>query len=553
MAWAGPLVFVPLVPAVAYAWWFGPGVVRIVRLRRLPRFGGALLVFCLVGALVHVAATANPPAPLSSTAMPPAGIEVSPSDGTNLLGPGFGRTLQGHAYGRYVVAWGSRRDRGFWQVPRYEPATDAEVDRIRGGDSVLLRAGVPYTISFYVRDPVPEGAFAVVFRTPSQPIAVEPQVEAVGDGLWRVHATWEPPAPTELVHAFEVSRFAGTWRFLTIGWVQLEEGPAPSTYHRPHADSPTAFVARVRGGLVWWLGTGLLGVVTLAGMGATLERVSGRTAAVALVVGLALQLAASLVLGSGVRAAGLAAHPNLLGHGSVMGGLVAAMLGPPLVGAAGLAVAGGLVASSGSRSAFLVWVVVVLGAAAFWWFGRRRSRSRRRAWWVGGLVALSIATVLAVSPRLGGGTFESIVASEDANVARRLAIWGVALDAVRQHPWAGVGQGRFGDWLALTRPLGSEAPRALHAHNALLHLAAESGIPGAAAFLVLLGWLAVAAWRHRRFAVIGFLAALLALNAVDYTVFSGLVFLPLLLAMRLVRSPPERNGIRGTPRTPSEA
>jgi hypothetical protein len=44
--------------------------------------------------------------------------------------------------------------------------------------------------------------------------------------------------------------------------------------------------------------------------------------------------------------------------------------------------------------------------------------------------------------------------------------------------------------------------------------------------------------------VLALLGALLALNAVDYTLFSGLVFLPFLLAMALV-------GSRNAPRAPA--
>ncbi|HZR25946.1 MAG TPA: O-antigen ligase family protein [Vicinamibacterales bacterium] len=55
----------------------------------------------------------------------------------------------------------------------------------------------------------------------------------------------------------------------------------------------------------------------------------------------------------------------------------------------------------------------------------------------------------------------------------RLDIWRRAIASIGQHPWLGVGPGRYQD------------ARSTHAHNMPLHIAAELGIPGSLAFLAI--------------------------------------------------------------------
>jgi putative inorganic carbon (HCO3(-)) transporter len=84
----------------------------------------------------------------------------------------------------------------------------------------------------------------------------------------------------------------------------------------------------------------------------------------------------------------------------------------------------------------------------------------------------------------------------DANwaVIERMAHWQAAVGMFTDHPWLGVGIGNYpvaypqyavGRW---RDPLG-------HAHNYYLNIAAEAGIVGLGAYLLLFGTCFVVAWR----------------------------------------------------------
>ena len=80
--------------------------------------------------------------------------------------------------------------------------------------------------------------------------------------------------------------------------------------------------------------------------------------------------------------------------------------------------------------------------------------------------------------------------------ASRFGIWADTLALIRAQPWAGVGFGEFNfAWSLSEMP---QRPVAFfdHAHNLPLHLAAELGLPLAAAVMALLCWGLVAAWRR---------------------------------------------------------
>ncbi len=80
--------------------------------------------------------------------------------------------------------------------------------------------------------------------------------------------------------------------------------------------------------------------------------------------------------------------------------------------------------------------------------------------------------------------------------ASRFGIWADTLALIRAQPWTGVGFGEFNfAWSLSVMP---QRPGAFfdHAHNLPLHLAAELGLPLAAAVMALLLWGLVAAWRR---------------------------------------------------------
>jgi O-antigen ligase len=77
--------------------------------------------------------------------------------------------------------------------------------------------------------------------------------------------------------------------------------------------------------------------------------------------------------------------------------------------------------------------------------------------------------------------------SMDAEV--RWQVWSGTLAMVRAHPWFGVGAGNYADGLRATHLSRFDVG---HAHNMLLHIAAESGVPAMLAF----AWLWAAIFRN---------------------------------------------------------
>jgi hypothetical protein len=90
----------------------------------------------------------------------------------------------------------------------------------------------------------------------------------------------------------------------------------------------------------------------------------------------------------------------------------------------------------------------------------------------------------------------------DANFAvlERVAHWQAAYEMWRENPWLGVGIGNYEPaYAAHALPLW---PLALgHAHNYYLNIAAEAGVLGLAAYLLLWGAALVAAWKATRRAI----------------------------------------------------
>jgi O-antigen ligase len=69
--------------------------------------------------------------------------------------------------------------------------------------------------------------------------------------------------------------------------------------------------------------------------------------------------------------------------------------------------------------------------------------------------------------------------------AGRIAIYRANLDIVRDHPWLGLGFGRYAKAARPYYDAHPDADRRSHAHNNYLHIAAESGLIGLAAFVLL--------------------------------------------------------------------
>lgn len=142
--------------------------------------------------------------------------------------------------------------------------------------------------------------------------------------------------------------------------------------------------------------------------------------------------------------------------------------------------------------------LVGLGALAAWALLTRRVRLAGALSALAAIVLLSVGAVTLYGPlineRLGA---KDAVAS--ANVASRQALWSAAIRMGEDHPWAGVGPGRFGiesERYVIDDPINLTLP---YVHNAYLEVFAEAGFPGLAAFLTFLAatW-SLASRSHRR-------------------------------------------------------
>ena len=69
------------------------------------------------------------------------------------------------------------------------------------------------------------------------------------------------------------------------------------------------------------------------------------------------------------------------------------------------------------------------------------------------------------------------------SVTERLALWGVGFEIVRDHPFFGVGLGRYAAMLADYRP----ELEGMAAHNSFVQIGAETGIPGLLLYVALFG------------------------------------------------------------------
>lgn len=159
-----------------------------------------------------------------------------------------------------------------------------------------------------------------------------------------------------------------------------------------------------------------------------------------------------------------------------------------LVGLGGAAVSLAAIAATGTRGAWIAGAALAAIAAAT---GIALSRTPLRAAAVCAVLAAAMGAAAwagagdSISRRLRTGRdevrayFERGEAASDTGA--RLAMAAVAARAIRDHPLGGVGAGGFRSLLADGAAPAAGAPLGHgHAHNALLHAGAVSGVPGVA-------------------------------------------------------------------------
>jgi putative inorganic carbon (HCO3(-)) transporter len=150
----------------------------------------------------------------------------------------------------------------------------------------------------------------------------------------------------------------------------------------------------------------------------------------------------------------------------------------------------GVVVLTQSRSAFLGLAVglIVLGSA--------------RIRWAGLLLPLLVLLGLALGSALGGQNLLNALLMLDVTgtAAGRFEIWERAVYMIQDFPYTGIGLNSFpqvGDAMYPYFLLGPDA-KVPHAHNNLLQVAVDLGIPGLVAYVGLLSIFCLCAWRVYR-------------------------------------------------------
>lgn len=190
--------------------------------------------------------------------------------------------------------------------------------------------------------------------------------------------------------------------------------------------------------------------------------------------------------------------------------------------AAALALALGHLLVSANRAGWLALV-----AALFFWILSHRAATRRFGpqTWTLALIALLLSAPLGLVldnvptgqgqtlkqdlVHLGESAWDRALSSfdrENISVAQRLIIWKDTAALIADHPLLGVGPGNFEHYLPAYRSparhqewkalMGEHTNVAYEAENEYLEFAAESGLPGLAAMLWLLGTVVWSGWRR---------------------------------------------------------
>ncbi|MBI4869700.1 MAG: O-antigen ligase family protein [Candidatus Wallbacteria bacterium] len=136
------------------------------------------------------------------------------------------------------------------------------------------------------------------------------------------------------------------------------------------------------------------------------------------------------------------------------------------------------------------WLGAAAGTVLLLWLTRRHPKLGRLKWVLAGALAVSVF----VAPQLMERT-SSAGRSGELGVQQRLQLWAGVVDCIRERPLAGSGFNSFETAYPRSRKVGGYYP--LDAHNDLLHVAVEGGLPGALLYAVLLAAVVLSALRSR--------------------------------------------------------
>lgn len=199
----------------------------------------------------------------------------------------------------------------------------------------------------------------------------------------------------------------------------------------------------------------------------------------------------------------------------------------------GLAVVwGGTLVLTQSRSGWAGGAVGLVVLAGLWGLSGRQ----RWQWWAGAafLLLLAMGTVVLLA-HWGPERVAEILTAEPLGpvdspagmitLQGRLDIWSRALHAILDFPFTGCGLGTFRRIVWVLYPLYGFPPGRdiAHAHNILLQVALDVGLPGLVAYLALLGLAGMLGWQvvrrrtEARWLGMGLLAGLVSLHAYGLT------------------------------------
>jgi O-antigen ligase len=116
--------------------------------------------------------------------------------------------------------------------------------------------------------------------------------------------------------------------------------------------------------------------------------------------------------------------------------------------------------------------------------GRERRKMRVAAGITAALVASFAIVLIVVAPPWSGA--ESATTPDNWADQERSAHWAAAVKMVEERPYSGVGAGEFSDQYRTHTPVWRFRISQGHAHNAYLQLAAEVGLPGMFAYVLML-------------------------------------------------------------------
>ena len=146
-----------------------------------------------------------------------------------------------------------------------------------------------------------------------------------------------------------------------------------------------------------------------------------------------------------------------------------------------------------ARSGFVgIAAAFVVMSLALLWNRLSRGSARMKARARTMLLIVLVAVFAGIAGVASRGYPRRILRFSDENIASRILTWHGALNMVRDNPWRGVGLGDFyatspAYWSAYHQRMFVEEVKVVRrAHNDFLETAAETGIPGLAAFLLVL-------------------------------------------------------------------